>query len=58
MFTFTVYGPVYSNFIVNIFYYSPPIFYYPPPEVTTAMRNIIFTENQHAIHFLEFNSKN
>lgn len=56
MFTFTVYEPVYNNFILNISYYPPPLFTF--SEVATAMRDIIFTENQDAFHFVEFSSKN
>lgn len=56
MFTFAVYEPVYNNFIVNICYYPPPLFTF--SEVTTAMTDIIFTENQHAVVFLQFSSRN
>lgn len=56
MFMFIVYEPVFNKFIVNTCYYPPPLFTF--SELTTAMREIIFTENQHAIRFLEFSSKN
>lgn len=50
MFTFTVYEPVYNNFLVNICYYPLPLFTF--SEVAAAMRDIIFRENQHGCSFL------